>query len=104
MIPPHSRLGTLDPAARKQLLAESPIAGQYERALDRVSAFELLQDEAADQARREAAETRQTQAARRQKPTRKSTAASPLERMARSAATSIGRQVAQELMRGFSAP
>lgn len=101
VIPPHSRLGTLDPAARKQLLAESPIAGQYERALDRVSAFELLQDEAADQARREAAETRQAQAGRRQKTTRKSTAASPLERMARSAATSIGRQVAQELMRGL---
>jgi DNA helicase HerA-like ATPase len=46
--PPSSRLGPITPEERKKLVAESPVAGQYDKAIDRESAFELLQKRAAE--------------------------------------------------------
>ncbi|SIS77769.1 helicase HerA-like domain-containing protein [Phaeovulum vinaykumarii] len=40
--PPSSRLGPLSPAERRLCVAASPLAGRYEAALDRQSAFEML--------------------------------------------------------------
>ncbi|MEO1138677.1 MAG: helicase HerA-like domain-containing protein [Pseudomonadota bacterium] len=40
--PPSSKLGPIDEAARKQVMATSPVAGKYEAVLDRKSAFEIL--------------------------------------------------------------
>ncbi|WP_317054601.1 helicase HerA-like domain-containing protein [Roseovarius rhodophyticola] len=44
--PPSSKLGPIDDATRKHVLATSPVAGKYETPLDRKSAFEMLQDRA----------------------------------------------------------
>ncbi|WP_292198993.1 helicase HerA-like domain-containing protein, partial [Mesorhizobium sp.] len=41
--PPSSRLGPITPDERRKVLAESPVAGQYDQAVDRDSAFEILQ-------------------------------------------------------------
>jgi DNA helicase HerA-like ATPase len=46
--PPASRLGPITPQERSKLVAESPVAGQYDKTIDRESAFELLQKRAAD--------------------------------------------------------
>lgn len=40
--PPSSKLGPIDAAGRKEVLATSPVAGKYEAVMDRQSAFELL--------------------------------------------------------------
>jgi uncharacterized protein len=40
--PPRSRVGAIDAAARQALIAESPLAGKYDQAIDRESAFEQL--------------------------------------------------------------
>ncbi|MGL4310669.1 MAG: helicase HerA-like domain-containing protein [Paracoccaceae bacterium] len=40
--PPSSQLGPLDDAARRQVMAASPVAGKYDTAVDRESAFEKL--------------------------------------------------------------
>ncbi|MEQ1942231.1 helicase HerA-like C-terminal domain-containing protein [Mesorhizobium sp. VNQ89] len=53
--PPASRIGPITPQERSQLMAESPVAGQYEKAIDRESACEILQKRA---------ETRQTEQAK----------------------------------------
>ncbi len=42
IVPPGSQLGPLSPAERKQLIAASPIAGHYEKLVDRESAYEKL--------------------------------------------------------------
>jgi DNA helicase HerA-like ATPase len=42
VIPPASRLGPIDEAERKKLLEGSMVAGAYEKAIDRESAFEIL--------------------------------------------------------------
>ena len=49
--PPSSRLGPCTPEARKRAIAQSPVAGLYETAKDRESAFEMLQARAEEAAR-----------------------------------------------------
>ena len=44
--PPASQLGPITPAERAALIAASPVAGKYEAAVDRESAFEVLRDRA----------------------------------------------------------
>lgn len=51
--PPASRLGPLTEAERKRLMAESPLAGQYDTSVDRESAFEILKQRAEEAARLE---------------------------------------------------
>ena len=44
--PPASRLGPITPQERQQIMRESPVAGQYDKTVDRESAFEMLQKKA----------------------------------------------------------
>lgn len=41
--PPQSQIGPIDPARRLEIIRQSLLYGQYEKAIDRESAFELLQ-------------------------------------------------------------
>jgi hypothetical protein len=45
--PPASRLGPLTPEERGSVMAQSPVRGLYDQALDRESAFEMLQKQVA---------------------------------------------------------
>ena len=44
--PPASRLGPITPEERRTVMANSPVAGQYDETIDRESAFEMLQKRA----------------------------------------------------------
>lgn len=44
--PPSSRLGPCDDATRKRVIRQSPLAGLYEAAIDRESAYEILSQQA----------------------------------------------------------
>ena len=44
--PPCSRLGPITADERRRIIAESPVAGQYDQVVDRESAFEMLQKRA----------------------------------------------------------
>lgn len=44
--PPHSQIGPIAPAQRTQLIQNSVVAGVYEKAVDRESAFEILKSRA----------------------------------------------------------
>jgi hypothetical protein len=44
--PPSSRLGPITPDERRKIVSQSPVAGQYDQAVDRESAFEILQKKA----------------------------------------------------------
>ncbi len=46
VVPPGSQIGPIQPAQRQQLLAGSLVAGTYEKAVDRESAYEKLQGRA----------------------------------------------------------
>ncbi|WP_024589146.1 helicase HerA-like C-terminal domain-containing protein [Aliihoeflea sp. 2WW] len=51
--PPSSRLGPLTPDERRQVIAQSPVAGQYDTTVDRESAYEMLAKQADAKARAE---------------------------------------------------
>ena len=48
--PPQSRVGPLDDAERANLVSRSPLLGYYEKAFDRISAYEMLAERAEQQA------------------------------------------------------
>ena len=43
IVPPRSQVGPITPEQRKQIINSSPITGHYEKAVDRESAYEILQ-------------------------------------------------------------
>ncbi len=55
ILPPRSRMGPLEPAERRDLLDRSPLFGRYEDAIDRESAYEMLEQRAAEEAKTAAA-------------------------------------------------
>src|SRR4051795_11604367 len=50
IVPPRSQVGAITPEQRKQIVQSSSIAGHYEKAVDRESAYEKLQARAAEKA------------------------------------------------------
>lgn len=59
MRPPSSRIGTLTENERASIIAQSPVAGRYEQAVDRESAYEMLKKQAEEAAQsREAAQAK----------------------------------------------
>ncbi len=46
IIPPHSQIGAITPEQRKTIISSSIVAGQYENAVDRESAYEMLKSRA----------------------------------------------------------
>jgi len=120
--PPVSRLGPLTPEERNALIAKSPVAGLYDTAQDRDSAYEVLQGRAqsalreseAAQAqaqaektraaeekvreREEAREARETRAAPR---ARASSRQGMAETFAKSLLRTVASQAGREIMRGL---
>jgi len=106
VVPPGSQVGPVTDAERKAVIAASPIAGHYENAVDRESAYEKLMARTAQLAQEQAA----------QKPKESSFASDILfgktgprggrqsqgliEAMAKSAVRTVGSQVGRELIRG----
>jgi DNA helicase HerA-like ATPase len=107
VVPPGSQLGPISEVERKSVLAGSPVAGHYEKQVDRESAYEKLK-----------ARTEQVmeEKAQQQQPKESSMASDILfgktgprggkqsqgllEAMAKSAARTVGSQVGREIIRG----
>jgi DNA helicase HerA-like ATPase len=50
VLPPVSRIGTITPEERKAVMAASPVSGKYDQGVDRVTAYEMLKEQAAQTA------------------------------------------------------
>lgn len=113
ILPPRSQIGPVPLEKRKEELYKSPFRGKYEQAIDRESAYEYMQKRAVQEAEQRAAETemaanrklaeaRAKEEARTQRSARSaSNKDTVVDKVLKSAATSIGRQVAQGLVRGI---
>ncbi|MEL1136345.1 helicase HerA-like domain-containing protein [Desulfitobacterium sp. THU1] len=116
ILPPHSLIGPVSQQKREKEYAKSPLRDKYEEAVDRDSAYEHLhkraeqeaklakeleQDE--EEARQEAKKARSTSSRTnsRRRTTSGRRPASMIEKMAKSAADTLGRQVGRELVRGI---
>jgi DNA helicase HerA-like ATPase len=93
VLPPRSRLAPLSAAERTGVTAASPLAGHYERAVDRDSAHERLSARAAREAQAAPAGGR---GAAPENP-----AGELLQAAAKSAAHAIGSQLGRQIMRGI---
>ena len=96
--PPSSRLGPITPEERAGLLRNSPVYGEYDKADDRESAYEKLQEmagkraEAAAQEREAKTEAKATRAAPRERET-------ATDRFVKNVASSVGRQLGTSVAR-----
>ncbi|MEM7008230.1 MAG: helicase HerA-like domain-containing protein [Thermodesulfobacteriota bacterium] len=89
--PPYSQMGPIEHRARNTIIQNSIIYGFYEKLVDRESAYELLQ--------KRAEQTPKSKTKAKKKPARQRQGI--METMAKSAARSVGRQIANKLMRGI---
>jgi len=110
VVPPVGHIGPITPEQRTQLISTSLVAGIYETAVDRESAFEILQQKAQEKAAAQAQVDAQAEAAKQQAAEEKAaraTAHAPDsvwesigKSVARSASSSIGRQIGTQIVRG----
>ncbi len=98
--PPESKLGPIDPAERAGLIRNSPVAGEYENAVDRESAYEKLSARANQQATaaKTQADVKAEAKAARAAPRERDSAT---DRFIKNAASSIGRSIGSALVRGI---
>ncbi len=114
ILPPQSKIGPVEAAKRQQLIRESPIAGHYEKIVDRESAYEMLKSRAAEELSQETATERRSTsgsaaggifdalgsilgAPSSRQGRQRETA---VEAFAKSAARSIGSELGRQLLRG----
>jgi DNA helicase HerA-like ATPase len=110
VVPPGSQLGPLTDAERRAAIAASPIAGHYEKAVDRESAHEKLKARAEQMTQEAAAQQPASQPKEsslasdilfgRTGPRGGRQSQGLIEAMAKSAVRSVGSQVGRELIRG----
>ncbi len=99
VVPPRSRLAPLSPEERAEVIRSSPLRGRYDAAVDRESAYELLQRRA--QAREPVAPVGAPAGRGRAEKTATRVAGDMLGKMAQSAMRAAGTQIGREIMRGI---
>lgn len=101
ILPPKSRLGTLDASERERLIDDSVLGNHYEKEIDRESAYEILIErrKAEAEAAQEAATQREKEK-REKKAKPRSNRQSVAEAFIKSAARSIGSSLGRKIMRG----
>jgi len=110
VVPPAGQIGPVTAEQRQQLISNSLVAGAYENALDRESAYEMLtritQEKMAAEAEVKAADDAAKEAERQAKAERAAARGpdtlveSITKSVARSASSSIGRQIGNTIVRG----
>ncbi len=98
--PPSSRLGPITPDERRKIVQNSPVYGQYEQAEDRESAYEKLLKKASARAevQKQVLEEKAQAKAERAAPRERESAT---DRFIKNAASSVGRQLGNALIRGI---
>jgi DNA helicase HerA-like ATPase len=89
--PPFSQIGPIDSEERKRIIQSSLVYGFYEKSIDRESAYEMLKKKAEQVTKPDPKPKKKTGRPRQ----------GIVETMAKSAARSVGRQIATQLMRGI---
>ncbi len=107
VMPPASQLGTISPENRNEIIKNSVYYHKYETTIDRESAYEILQKKIASREEvsvRGYKEDPYSQNRRYDyggKIPKKSKSDTVITKMAKSAASSVGRQIGRELVRGL---
>jgi uncharacterized protein len=106
VVPPASQIGPITFEERQRLVNSSLVAGIYENAVDRESAFEILEQRAAEKmeqeaaAKEEAAAAKEAAEAERAARTTARRGDSPVDAFIKSASRSAGTAIGGRIMRG----
>jgi hypothetical protein len=95
--PPSGQLGPITPAQRTSIIAASPVAGKYDEAVDRDSAYEKLQKKASARAEADRQAADEKEAAKAQPRERESAT----DRFVKNVASSVGRQLGSTIARNL---
>jgi len=101
ILPPQSSLGSLDELTRRGIINNSSLAEKYDTAIDRVSAYEVLQARALKEQERIQKEKELAQKGKQQRKSPGRPKTSMIEKAANSAVTAIGRELGRTLIRGI---
>ncbi len=101
--PPSSRLGPLEDSERQALMAKSPVAGLYDEAIDRESAYEMLEKRWAERKVRQEAEAKKAAEEKEAKRAsgRSSRRQGPMEAFGKSFLRSIARQISRIVVKSL---
>ncbi len=102
ILPPRSKIGPVPPARRNEIISRSEMKGRYEATVDRESAYEHLQARALrdkEEAEARADREERDEQKRPGKPGRRPD--TMIEKLSKTAASSAGRQIARDLVRGI---
>ena len=112
--PPSSRLGPATDAERKDVMKDSPVTGKYDDAIDRESAYEILEKreeeaaEAAEKLAQEEAEAEAREAAEKAKARKKKSSSrrssrrmTSTERATSTAVRTAAREITRYVLRGL---
>ena len=105
ILPPHSSMNAVEAFVIQTNIDRNPLRSKYEKAVDNESAYELLTAQA-QEAQREAEEEERRKAeeaerAREEKERAARKKANPLNKVLSSAASTVGREVGRQLVRGI---
>jgi len=101
ILPPQSSLGTLDELTRRGIINNSPLGEKYDTAIDRESAYEILQARSLKEQQRNQKGKEPTQKEKQQRKSPGRPKTSMIEKAANSAVTAIGRELGRTLIRGI---
>jgi DNA helicase HerA-like ATPase len=96
--PPMGRLGPIDEEQRRKLVKDSPLYGEYDKTVDRDSAYEMLARRA-EKAAAPSPEPKPAQRERYETPARTRSRQSTTERFVKNVAGSLGREVGRVVVR-----
>ena len=99
--PPRSRIGVLSEGERSGLFQASPLAGRYERGIDRESAYEILAQRAAQAAAEQSQSDGKGRAGAGKAASGKRVTDGLITTTVRSAVQTLARQIGRELARGL---
>lgn len=99
--PPESRIGPINEQERKVVRDRSPLGTQYDKTIDRESAFELLNKRAEQTAADAANEETKTSKSTKKKASTGRKSQSIWETMGKSVARSLGSQLGRQIIRGL---
>lgn len=99
--PPSSRMAPATESERKKVIDTSPVSGQYDKDIDRESAYELLQKRAEGAAEKQVKEEKLERKSTTRKSNRQGYIEATTKSVLRSVGSSVGRSIAKAIFRGI---
>ncbi len=102
--PPSSRMGPATKSERKKVQNNSPVSDQYDKEIDRESAYEILQgraEEATKTAEKSKKEEKLERTSTKRKSNRQGYIEATTKSVLRSVGSSLGRQISKAILRGI---